>query len=111
MPPGAGVVDAFKSALLVVAHGFPLILLTTDLIRRGKHHNQNRHDSAPANSRDLRQPQEVSNAVTHTPAVAARIVGDEERKGQSIMPTYKGLEHFKLEVKMGEWVFPLIARL
>lgn len=110
MPPGTGVVDAFKSALLVVAHDSLLIFLTTDLVRRGKHHNQNRHESAPANSRDLRQPQDVSNAVTHTP-VAARIVGDEERKGRSTMPTYKGLEHFKVEAKMGECVFPLIACL
>jgi serine/threonine-protein kinase RCK2 len=71
----------------------------TDLIRYGKHH-QNRH-SAPANTRDL-PPQ---NTVAHTPAAAAARIVDEERKEKSTMPTFKGLEHFKLEDKMGECVF------
>ena len=78
---------------------FPSSLI--DFIRHGKQNrqHQNRH-SSPDNTRDLRQPPQ--NTVTHTPA-AARIV-DEERKEKSTMPTYKGLENFKLEIKMGECV-------
>jgi hypothetical protein len=77
----------------------------TDFIRHGKHHQNHHHhsESAPDNTRDLRQPPQ--NTVTHTPA-AARVL-DEERKEKekSTMPTYKGLEHFKLDIKMGECVF------
>lgn len=100
MPPATGVVDAFKSALLNVAHALLLILLI-DLIRHGKHH-RNVNRQAPVDSHDLRQPQDVSNTITHR---AARIVVDEERKEQSTMPTYEGLEDFELEDKMGEYVF------
>lgn len=97
MPPGTSVVEALKSMLLLFSYTLRLIFLV-DLIRHGKQHH-NRH-SAPANSRDLReQPRN-----THTPASAAKIVVDEERKEKSIMPTYKGLEHYKLKDKMGECV-------
>ena len=76
-----------------------------DFIRHGKHHH-NRH-SAPENTRDLRQ--QPQNTVTHTPA-AARVV-DEERKVKSPMPTYQGLENFKLEIKMGECVFDHLSTI
>ena len=69
-----------------------------DFIRHGKHH-QNRH-LAPDNTRDLRQTPQ--NTVTHTPA-AARI-DERKEKEKSIMPTYEGLENFKLDIKMGECV-------
>lgn len=96
MPPG--VVDAFKSTSIIILYSLFLIFLL-DLIRHGRHHHRN---TAPVNSRDLRQ-QPPQN--THTPAAAAQIIVEEERKERSTMPTYKGLEHFKLEDKMGECVF------
>ena len=72
-----------------------------DLIRHGKHH-QNRH-STPDITRDLRQPPQ--NTVAHTPEAAH--IPDEGREDdqKSTMPTYKGLERFKLDIKMGECVF------
>lgn len=102
MPPRTGVVDAFKSEFLVVAHSLlPILSSLIDLIRHGKHH-QNRH-STPDITRDLRQPPQ--NTVTHTPEAAHILDEDIEEEEKSNMSTYKGLEGFKLDIKMGECVF------
>ena len=92
MPPGTGVVGAFKSTLLVVVHAL-LLIFPIDFMRHGKQHQNE-------NTRDLPQ-----NTVTHIPGptAAPRIVV-QDRKEKSTMPTFKGLEHFKLQVKMGECV-------
>jgi len=93
MPPGTGVVDAFKSTRLV----FFIIFshhLSADLIRHGKHHHHHhslRHTPPPP-------------AKTPPAREAAEIIVDEERRERSKMPTYKGLEQFKLTEKMGEFV-------
>ncbi|KAF8803688.1 Pkinase-domain-containing protein [Phlegmacium glaucopus] len=86
MPPGTGVVDALKN-----------------FIRHGKHHHRN-ISPPPADTRDLPQHQP---RTTNTPAapVTAQTVVIEERKEQSTMTTYKGLENFKLEIKMGDGAF------
>jgi len=99
-----------------------------DLIRHGKHHHAVRSDAAKnrdeqntqltqANPRALRQ-QEQAHTVTHAAQhnvrqdqqsrkspPAREIVQsmvDEERERKLKMPTYKGLEKFRLLEKMGE---------
>ena len=46
------------------------------------------------------QPQDVSPGHRE----AAEMIVNEEREASSKMPSYKGLENFKLTEKMGEWV-------
>ncbi|PPQ77330.1 hypothetical protein CVT25_010912 [Psilocybe cyanescens] len=109
MPPG--VIHAFKS-----------------LIRHGKHHAEvAKHEQSPAppqaedtaNSRGLRhsvqnepsrQPEQAPPAITPPAREVAEQIVDEERKAKSKMPTYKGLEGFKLEDKMGDGAFSNVYR-
>jgi hypothetical protein len=137
MPPGAGVVDAFKSnpfsfSTLALPCSHQLFL---DLIRHGKHHHPARSDAvkshdeqsaqpSQAHSRAPRQqgqaptqPAEADPAAHHDarhhnqqpmkspPAreIAESMV-NEEREAKTKLPTYKGLENFKLLEKMGEYV-------
>ncbi|KAF8222714.1 Pkinase-domain-containing protein [Tricholoma matsutake] len=97
MPTGTGVVDAFKN-----------------LIRHGKNHNHhnirndilkpphahqvqhNTHPEVPES-----QPQDVSPGHRE----AAEMIVNEERKASSKMPSYRGLENFKLLEKMGDGAF------
>ncbi|KAJ3575165.1 hypothetical protein NP233_g1269 [Leucocoprinus birnbaumii] len=120
MPPGVGVVDAFKN-----------------LIRHGKHHHAARSDApkshddqsaqpTQANSRASRkqeqahivtQPTKADPSAPHDnrrhqqpmkspPALEiVQSMVDEERENKSKMPTYKGLENFKLLEKMGDGAF------
>ncbi|KAK7049671.1 MAPK-activated protein kinase Srk1 [Paramarasmius palmivorus] len=108
--PSAGVVDAFKN-----------------LIRHGKHHHHNNRDDvseppsqAPSRNQNYQQQQnqqQVPAATKQQPAqqqepkispapkdVAEQIV-KEEREAKAQMPSYKGLENFKLLDKMGDGAF------
>jgi len=118
MPPGVGVVDAFKN-----------------LIRHGKHHNHagrsdavksgdDHSSSLQTNSRAPRhqgqahtQPEQAipvahsdnqqtqkSMKSSHSHDIVKTMV-NEEREAKSKMPTYKGLENFKLLEKMGDGAF------
>ena len=101
MPPSTGVVEAFKSNPLYS----PKFLIhshhrSIDLIRHGKHHDHHglRHDTPPTAPPPAKSP----------PArEVAEIIVKEERKERSKMPTYQGLEQFKLTDKMGESVILL----
>ncbi|KAF8996279.1 Pkinase-domain-containing protein [Hymenopellis radicata] len=104
--PSTGVVDAFKN-----------------LIRHGKHHNhqQQQHEtpkpaddlSAPETTRASQQQQHhhqqpEKQQPKQDPAAtrqAAEEIVKQEREAQGQMPTYKGLENFKLEDKMGDGAF------
>jgi len=91
------------------------------LIRHGKHHPEvakHEKDASEDPSRGLRQQiqapaphQHKGEPLKSPPAkeVAEQIV-EEERKEKSKMPSYKGLEAFRLEEKMGEFVlFPFLS--
>ncbi|KAJ3778411.1 kinase-like domain-containing protein [Lentinula raphanica] len=93
--PSGNVVDAFKN-----------------LIRHGKnHHNQPRDEShpsdqSPTRNQPVNQPQkqpEQDQQPIHREA-AEQIV-KEEREAKAQMPSYKGLENFKLLEKMGDGAF------
>lgn len=126
MPPGTGVVDAFKSMSASSPHKprhvrFPVLKTFLDLIRHGKNHAHAHNDtiskqprsslndpSHHTDSREQQQPQAqpdstttVRSAPLNSPEIAEMIV-KEERDARSKMPTYKGLENFKLLDKMGE---------
>ncbi|KAL4265582.1 Aurora kinase-like protein [Pleurotus pulmonarius] len=116
MPTGTGhgVVDAFKN-----------------LIRHGKHHNHVKQDNPPAAERESRfsssstraqhqhqqqlqqqQALPVNAQNTHAgqlpipqPREAAEQIVLEEKEAKEKMPTYKGLEQFKLLDKMGDGAF------
>ncbi|KAE9410282.1 Pkinase-domain-containing protein [Gymnopus androsaceus JB14] len=97
--PSAGVVDAFKN-----------------LIRHGKHHNNQHRDesqsSDPSPTRTQpapaqqppKQPEQEQEQRQREREAAEQIV-QEEREAKSQMPTYKGLENFKLLEKMGDGAF------
>jgi hypothetical protein len=95
---------------------FPFLKFSLDLLRHGRNHNSGhppRQIHAQPNnipSRvDHQQEQATSVApVNHTeptypPAQeAAVMIVNEERESRNSMPSYKGLENFKLLEKMGE---------
>ncbi|THH33804.1 hypothetical protein EUX98_g444 [Antrodiella citrinella] len=101
MPPGTGVVDAFKN-----------------LIRHGKNHHTARHEeaqyqySAPpavpptaqAHKQPRQQQQPEQGHSTKYKEEVEKIV-QEEREAKAKMPVYKGLEQFKLLDKMGDGAF------
>ncbi|PPQ65216.1 hypothetical protein CVT26_000193 [Gymnopilus dilepis] len=87
MPPG--VIHAFKS-----------------LIRHGKQHPP--HED-PSSSRGLRHDRDNIPPPQNRQQVAEQIV-DEERKAKSKMTTYKGLENFRLDEKMGDGAFSNVYR-
>ncbi|KAH9482847.1 Serine/threonine-protein kinase srk1 [Psilocybe cubensis] len=111
MPPG--VIHAFKS-----------------LIRHGKHHAEvAKHDNhisqvppdpSPEdtdNSRGLRHnvhnnhhPDNQSKPMSPPAREVAEQIVDEERKAKAKMPSYKGLENFRLEDKMGDGAFSNVYR-
>ncbi|KAF8826573.1 hypothetical protein HHX47_DHR5000070 [Lentinula edodes] len=93
--PSAGVVDAFKN-----------------LIRHGKHHN-NQHrdeshpsDQAPTRNQPINQsPNPPEQDQQPANREAAEQIVKEEREAKAQMPSYKGLENFKLLEKMGDGAF------
>ncbi|KAF8665718.1 hypothetical protein AX16_000168 [Volvariella volvacea WC 439] len=96
MPPGAGVVETFKN-----------------LIRHGKHHNQPRNDFPPSelppnhspHHAPSQQQRQTHAAPPSAPRQAVQLIVDQEREAKSRMPSYKGLENFKLLDKMGDGAF------
>ncbi|KAI5829833.1 Pkinase-domain-containing protein [Schizophyllum commune Tattone D] len=114
--PSVGVMDAFKN-----------------LIRHGKHHQHARQDaktpvdakspSSPSSARSSQQknrdaPQQqerqqqqsqpqsqAASQKSPAPKEAAEMIVNEEREQKSKMPTYKGLEKYKLLEKMGDGAF------
>lgn len=113
MPSGTGVVDAFKN-----------------LIRHGKNHHTVRAQDEPAYQAASHQPPSASHQpkqqqrdVPHTAAQPtqqqqqtphkgaskfkehAETIVQEEREAKGKMPTYKGLENYKLLDKMGDGAF------
>lgn len=140
MPPGVGVVDAFKSDIQSLSlqrsrNKHSDLFLFLDLIRHGKHHNHaprtnvakshDDHNAQPAQAHSRAQRQQgqaqaqavQANPVAHAnnqqpsqpmksppPREIAQSLVNEEREAKTKMPTYKGLENFKLLEKMGESV-------
>ncbi|KAK2466356.1 hypothetical protein APHAL10511_001998 [Amanita phalloides] len=86
--PGSGVMDAFKS-----------------LLRHGRNHNN--HHVQPNNSLASRAPHQQPSPVVPDPPPkeAAAMIVNEEREARNRMPSYKGLENFKLLEKMGDGAF------
>ncbi|KAF9469048.1 kinase-like domain-containing protein [Collybia nuda] len=106
-----------------------------DLIRHGKHHNQHQHQqrledqpqlqlhahsdplihdnhnhSSRATHHQQAQPHQPhapppNPSPSPGPREAAQMIVDEERNASSKMPSYKGLEKFKLLEKMGDGAF------
>jgi len=84
-----------------------------DLIRHGKNHHQSTKQQQHQTSQDPQPSQNQQSApasqshkrqeasTPQTKELAAKIV-EEERQARVKMPTYKGLERFKLLDKMGE---------
>jgi hypothetical protein len=91
-----------------------LVLITfSGLIRHGKHHHHalNHPDSTDKARREQSHTPTQALHDTAYPAVpasrqAAEIIVTEEREAKSKMPTYSGLEGFKLIEEMGVLVFP-----
>ena len=78
-----------------------------DLIRHGKHHNQNvtNHPKQVESSPPTSMTPVPSHPITSpSPREAAQIIVDEERQAHLKMPKYQGLENFELLDKMGESV-------
>jgi hypothetical protein len=95
MPSSAGgVIDTFKSTHILP---FPpsTYLIALDLLRHGKHHNHARHENTP--------PPSAATDEQMSREAAEQIV-KQEREQKEQMPTYKGLENFKIVEKMGESV-------
>ncbi|KAJ4472318.1 kinase-like domain-containing protein [Lentinula aciculospora] len=93
--PSAGVVDALKN-----------------LIRHGKHHNnQHRDESHPSdqsptcNQSIYQSPKQQDQDQQPYNREAAEQIVKEEREAKTQMPSYKGLENFKLLEKMGDGAF------
>ena len=128
MPTTGGVVDAFKSmSPALPARWSRLSLRILDLIRHGKNHTNRQHNDATQyehgydqqhdaqqTQRQAReQPREAPKGQqqhqTHkaaSPKYREEVeqIVQEEREAKSKMPTYKGLENYKLLEKMGEYV-------
>lgn len=85
--------------------------VSIDLIRHGKHHN-NQHrdeshpsDQAPTRNQPVNQsPNPPEQDQQPANREAAEQIVKEEREAKAQMPSYKGLENFKLLEKMGEYV-------
>ena len=78
---------------------------SADLIRHGKHYNHHhglRHDMD--DTPPTAPPPPPPPAYSPPAREAAEIIVHEEREERSQMPTYKGLEQYKLTDKMGESV-------
>ncbi|KAL4241594.1 Protein kinase domain-containing protein [Abortiporus biennis] len=109
MPSGSGVVDAFKN-----------------LIRHGKNHHaarqhpdepqlqqqqqqqkQQQRDHTRDHSRDHQQHQQQQQQKQASPRYKEEVemIVQEEKEAKNKMPTYKGLEQFKLVEKMGDGAF------
>ncbi|KAI0347047.1 Pkinase-domain-containing protein [Trametopsis cervina] len=108
MPSGTGVVDAFKN-----------------LIRHGKNHTHTarQHDDQPTQhssqyqqqqqpqqstrdrTRELPQQQQTPKANTNKYQEEVEQIVQEEREAKDTMPTYAGLEDYKLVEKMGDGAF------
>ncbi|KAH8106165.1 Pkinase-domain-containing protein [Cristinia sonorae] len=104
MPTGTGVVDAFKN-----------------LIRHGKNHHstvstrhqedtQNNHiasSTSTQSQQQQQQPKQPRESRDQTPKYKQEVekIVQEERDAKTKMPTYKGLEQFKLIDKMGDGAF------
>ena len=115
------------------SHRLPVLQSFIDLIRHGKHHQHARQDaktpvdakspSSPSSARSSQQknrdavqqqerqqqqqsqPQsQAASQKSPAPKEAAEMIVNEEREQKSKMPTYKGLEKYKLLEKMGECV-------
>jgi serine/threonine protein kinase len=82
MPTGSGVVDAFKN---LIRHG-----------RNHRHHSNNPSSSSPTVSTE---------PICPPPKDAAEIIVNEEREARNKLPSYKGLENYKLLDKMGDGAF------
>lgn len=115
MPSGTAVVDAFKSLFscffLLGSDG--LTKQEIDLIRHGKnHHNTKQHQDdlnyhqPQAISRDKQQQPHPQTILAPAPNYKdqVEIIVQEEREAKNKMPSFKGLENFKLLDKMGEYV-------
>jgi len=107
-------------------HICSLLTLCSDLIRHGKHHqaaaqadgkylSEDTHhpsDSAPRGNQKQQQSthqipadtQSVDQQPSPDHREAAEMIVSEEREAKTKMPTYVGLENFKLLDKMGECV-------
>lgn len=109
-------------------HVCPPLTPTSDLIRHGKHHqaaaqadgkylSEDTHhssDSAPRGNQKQQQQstpkqipadmQSVDQQQSPDHREAAEMIVSEEREAKTKMPTYVGLENFKLLDKMGECV-------
>lgn len=124
MPSGTGVVDAFKSPHFSFLLPTPCSDLShpTDLIRHGKNHNnarqyQSDHQQHPQPQQQQKQPvrdtqreppsehkQPVPKTVSPKYKEEVEAIVQEERVAKEKMPSYIGLENFKLLDKMGECV-------
>jgi hypothetical protein len=132
MPSGVAVVDAFKSKYPIISSIFDFTHSTfpSDLIRHGKNH-QNAAKATPdysdttsssASSRthnQTRAPKEQPQPAQMPAQPAepspdytreAEMIVQEEREAKTKMPSYKGLEAYKILDKMGEYV-TLVARI
>ena len=125
MPAGGVVIDAFKSMSNVLwnipprIHAF--VQNYSDLIRHGKQHHdkpgppqdpQTQHQQQRRAQTDQtdqqRQAQRSAAAKEPLPSPGfrreAELIVQEEKEAKTKMPTYKGLENYKLLDKMGECV-------
>ena len=100
-------VDAFKSMSVPHQHRAPFQPLV-DLIRHGRNHNNVPKASTPLpdsdSARGLRQQNPLPLVTPPEAKHAAELIVKEERRQQSNMPVYKGLEAYELTDKMGESV-------
>ncbi|KAJ6509970.1 kinase-like domain-containing protein [Mycena vitilis] len=88
MPPSAGgVVETFKN-----------------LLRHGKHHNHARQEESPPPSASAAKEQQMARDDQAAREAAEEIV-KQEREQKEQMPSYKGLENFKIVEKMGDGAF------
>ncbi|KAF9535108.1 kinase-like domain-containing protein [Crepidotus variabilis] len=123
MPAGAAVVDAFKN---LIRHGKhhnnaskdePASPTTstspttaTSPVRASRHKEKERERELPAQpsqqQQQQQQPQQEKQKQEHVvKADMVETIVHEERKAKDKMPTYKGLEDYKLEEKMGDGAF------
>lgn len=125
MPTGTGVVDAFKSTLFSLSLSCLPLTCLQDLIRHGKNHHSARqpdnpvyYNQPPAQQQQPqpqpqhqtkhtrepeKQPQQQQKAQ-QDPKIKDHVeqIVQEEREAKGKLPTYKGLENYRLLEKMGE---------
>lgn len=88
------------------SHAHNMLTPFIDLIRHGKHHTpatpaassptSKHHGASPP------EPKEEHYTPAVTPDEAAELIVEEEREASEKMPSYPGLENFKIITKMGE---------